>query len=85
MAILNRVSAGIMRQFVSWHTACNFNDVIQKFKNLKCLITGTSTLVTKQFFTSVKDRHLLFANIFYASISEERGGDFIKVHSAHVA
>ena len=30
MAILNRVSAGIMRQFVSWDTACNFNDVIQK-------------------------------------------------------
>ena len=55
MAILNRVSAGIMRQFVSWDTACNFNDVIQKFKNLKCLITDTSTLVTKQFFTSVKD------------------------------
>ena len=54
-----------MRRFVLWDTACNFfNDVIQKFKNLKCLVTGTSTLVTKQFFTSVKDRHLLFANIF---------------------
>ena len=25
-----RVSAGIMRQFVLWDTACNFNDVIQK-------------------------------------------------------
>ena len=33
-----------MRRFVLWDTACNFNDVIQKFKNLKCLITGTSTL-----------------------------------------
>ena len=40
-----RASAGIMRRFVLWDTACNFNDVIQKFKNLKCLITGTSTLL----------------------------------------
>ena len=42
--LVTRVSAGIMRRFVLWDTACNFNDVIQKFKNLKCLITGTSTL-----------------------------------------
>ena len=28
---------------------------------------------------------LIVCKHFYASISEERGGDFIKVHSAHVA
>ena len=42
-----------MRRFVLWDTAGNFNDVIQKFKNIKCLITGTSTLhlsvVIKQY------------------------------------
>ena len=72
MAILNRVSAGIMRQFVSWDTACNFNDVIQKFKNLKCLITGTSTLVTKQFFTSVKDRHLYCLQTFFMLLYQKK-------------
>ena len=33
-----------MRRFVLWGIACNFNDVIQKFKDPKYLITGTSTL-----------------------------------------
>ena len=74
-----------MRRFVLWDTACNFNDVIQKFKNLKCLVTGTSTLVTKQFFYKCQGQTLIVCKHFYASISEERGGDFIKVHSAHVA
>ena len=40
-----RVSAGIMRRFVLWDTACNFNDVIQKFKNLNWYIYSTAVML----------------------------------------